>query len=285
MKLKGTVFNNVLLEAGALNSLGEGWPFHRYYKHISGFSFDGATFISKTITTYENTKHVKMKKKLQDIRFFPSHIKTCLVKGLIFDAIDLAGPGAGALIKEGKWQKRPTPFFISFTTIGNSKSYRLAETKEFVLLLKNNLPYFGPAIGIEKNASYPENVFQELDEKLAIIKKLELPILLKVSTTTKPELVKKLIDNGLCDAITVSASPCSLEYFHPSPTPIASWIKDGRDKGIEIPINAGSGVSSKEDVDIMDKAGASAISICTPTIISIPWAIQGLIDYANSKFA
>jgi len=313
MKLNGIEFGNAFVGAGTLNFFGEGWPFHKYYKHIPGFSFNGATFVSKTTTIDKREGNMKLGSNLQPIKLFPDCIKTYFRKGLMLNAVGLSGPEANALFKEGKWQKRSTPFFISFMAVGPSKDYRLSEAKEFVRLLEIHLPSFGPAIGLEINFSCPntshntEKLIQEASELLAVIRKTGLPISVKVNALIKPESVKKLIDDGLCDAITVSNTipygqlPELIDwkglFGKESPLKkynggglsgrlllpiITGWIKKARTAGIKIPIIAGGGIQKKEDVDVLINAGASAISICSIAVLR-PQRVQGIIDYANHK--
>lgn len=314
MKIRKIEFGDVFMGAGTQNFFGEGWPFHRYYKHIPGFSFNGITFISKTATMRERAGNMKLKTNLQPVNLFPDCIKTYFLKGIMLNAVGLSGPGADALLKKGGWQKRTLPFLISFMAIGDSRGYRIAEAREFSLLIDKHRHEFNTGFGLEVNLSCPnaghdtEKLAREASELLEILRKTELPISVKMNVLIKPELAKKLTDSRMCDAITVSNTipygqlPELIDWKRtfgaesplkkygggglsgwPLLPIVTKWVKEARSIGIDAPIIAGGGIQKKEDVNILKDAGASAVSICSAAVLR-PWRVQGIIDYANELY-
>ncbi|MEK7097832.1 MAG: hypothetical protein AAB906_03230 [Patescibacteria group bacterium] len=314
MKIKGIKFPYVFMGAGTQNFFGEGWPFHRCYKRIPGFSFNEIAFVSKTATIRERSGNMKLKANLQPESLFPNCIKAYFLEGVMLNAVGLSGPGLDPLLKKGEWQKRVLPFLVSFMAVGDSKGCRLAEAREFASLINEHRHEFITAFGLEVNLSCPnaghdtEKLTQEASEILEILRKTELPISVKVNALIRPELAKKLADSKMCDAITVSntipygqlpelinwkkmfGAESPLKKYGggglsgwPLLPVVANWVKEARNIGIDVPIIAGGGIQKKEDVNILKDAGASAISICSVVVLR-PWRVQGIINYANKLY-
>lgn len=316
--LKG-INRKCFVSAGTLNFFGEGWRMpHRIYQTFlpSDFDFSGATFISKTTTMEPREGNMKLREDLQPKELFPDCIKVYYRKEVILNAVGLACPGAEYLLKTGKWQARQEPTIISFATVGKTKEEKWRETRNFAMLMQRELPRFNAPVGFEINISCPnkekayitEDPIEEARDKLTTFREFlpSFALILKVNVLIDPLDLKCLVLKGLCDAISVSNTipygqlPDDIDWEElfgkesplkkygggglsgrPLLPIVARWITRARRAGIAIPIIGGGGILSKEDVDLIKGAGASAVSICSAAILK-PWKVADIIHYANT---
>ena len=64
---------------------------------------------------------------------------------------------------------------------------------------------------------------------------------------------------------------------------VAEWVLNARKLGIEKPINAGGGILSPDDVDVLKSAGASSVSVSSAAILR-GWRVKKIIRRANEIF-
>lgn len=319
-----------VLSAGSMNffgprdseeKTGQGWPFHKKFKKwFKGFrGFEKAIFTAKTTTIDQRDGHLPLDEDLQPKEKIPECLYVTWLtwlRGFMLNSVGLSGPGAHRLLKKGMWQKITDPFIISFMPVKDNPEEYSDEMRRFVDLLKEFLPRFGTKIALEINLSCPntgrdtKKLINKAAGLLGIARELGIPLILKVNVLIGPETVKNIVDQGLCDAITVSntipygeaADKINWRWLFfskisplykknpkfgggglsgkPLLKPTADWIKRARACGIKIQIIAGGGVLSKRDIRILAKAGASAIFISSVLLLR-PWRVNGLIDYAN----
>jgi len=139
---------------------------------------------------------------------------------------------------------------------------------------------------------------------------IELPIVVKIGFDTSVAVVKRLAEEKLCDAISLSNTAHWQDtaeridwqkLFGTDVSPLAKYgdgalsgwplvslaigkVKELRQAGITLPIIAGGGIgcrrSWRRDVDALKKAGASAVSFGSAAILR-PWRIKNIISYAE----
>lgn len=314
--LRGIKFGSVFVASGTSNYFGDGWPYHKIYKFLfPEFDFTGATLITKTTTFEPRIGNMPLGRGYQPKEFLPKCIKVKFSRGVVLNAVGLSGPGAEVLLREGKWQKITKPFLISFMAVGKTKEDRIEEMSRFVFLLKGELPFFHSKIGLEINISCPNTQHNPLElaneaiSYLVIASALGIPLILKLNVLVSDEAVKKITDTGLCDAIDISNTipwgqlPERINWkklFGSNMSPLAHLgggglsgkpllpivcdkIKSLRRVGIRLPIIGGGGILHKNDVALIKKAGADAVSIGVVSILR-PWRVKGIIDHANKIF-
>ncbi len=311
MKLRGIDFGHVLDASGARNWFGEGYPFHRY---VPGLNFDGSTFVAKTTTLHPHRGYADMRRDGTRPRILGQRaVKVNWFKGVALNALGLPGPGFRALLDQGNWQRLQTPFFLSFMAIGASLSDNLNEVREFVRILKAELPRFSAPVGLQINFSCPNVLPREhlanfnchLDE----YQTLGIPIMPKLSATTSIDVALAIGKHPSCDAICISNTipwgelPDTIDWRGlfgvesplkeygggglsgaPLLSIVAEWVRDARRQGLTKPINAGGGILKPADVDVLLHAGASSVFVGSIAILR-GWRLQRTINHANRAFS
>lgn len=329
LKLKGINFGNVFNVSGARNffgpnKVGGDWRQHRPLKLIHGYSWEGSAFISKTTPLKPRIGNMDLRQDLQPVEFFPSCIYIDYFKAIALNNVSLSSPGAEALLSYGFWQKMTEPFFISFMAIAETPEARLEETMAFCVLLKRNLAGFKAKFGLEINISCPnaghkpEALIKEAVSTLKVVKSIlpDTPLVLKINALTNPRDVKRITEQGYCDALAISntipwlqnaawtkrpsmqidwlklfgdtISPLKLRGFGngglsgwPLLNLVVEWVMVARQINITLPIKAEGGIQKKEDIRRLVIAGANAIGLGSVSFLR-PHRLGGLIKYGNS---
>jgi dihydroorotate dehydrogenase len=312
MILRGIDCGSVFVASGTLNFFGEGWRHHKIFKMLFGLSFNGATFVSKTTTLNYRKGNLALNANLQPQLLFPDCVRVRSVKGVVLNSVGLSGPGAKHLFAQGLWQKRTEPFLISFMAVDATKEKRVKEAKKFAEILAKELPNFSVKIGLELNISCPNTAHEpsklvdDAVDQLQAFANLGIPVVLKINALTPVDVVIRITDSGLCDAITVSNTipwgqlPEKIDWqgiFGSTESPlkhlgggglsgypllpiVARWISEARKGGVSIPIIGGGGILKKTDVDFLHRHGADAIAVGSVAILR-PWRVKGIIKRAN----
>lgn len=321
MKLRGIDFGPVFDASGVRGFFGEGYRYHKYPQLLGLLNFDGCTFVAKTTTLEKNEGNMPLKEDgITPMNRFPKCIKIYPVKGggMALNAVGLSGPGAKALFEDGRWQKRKTPFFISFASIAGTPEERIDELKLFVKMFECYLKQFNSSVGLQLNYSCSnahlkiEVWADEIIEGLKIAKRLEIPLMPKFSVIVSPTAVKKISDSPYCDAVCVSNTvpwgkiPDEINWemlFGTNKSPLAEfgggglsgrplfiplidWILKSRKAGITKPINAGGGILDPYDVNIVSHALAdknSSIFIGSTAMLRL-WRVKRIIKRAHKIF-
>ncbi len=137
-----------------------------------------------------------------------------------------------------------------------------------------------------------------------------MPLLLKINATLPPVLVGEIAAHSGCAGIICSNTipwgqlPDQIDWkgLFGSPTSpladlgggglsgapllpiVAAWITEARTMGVTVPIVGGGGILSAGDVDVMHKAGATAIELGSVSILR-PWRVASIIRRAHEVFA
>lgn len=302
MRLKSTNFGLVWDASGARGFHGEGYPYHKYFKHL-GLDFTSSTFVAKTVT---------LNPRLGNLPY-----RNCIVvkpvKGVALNAVGLPNLGARAHLDTGLWQNWTEPFFVSFSPVAETTNGRIGETKEFVEIFCKYLKGFKSPVGLQVNLSCPntgskiyDDFVWEANQILNTVGRLGIPIILKFNIVIHPGIVYQIGLNPNCDGICISNSipfgqlPELINwkglFGDKSPLAhlkggglsgtlllplVASWIKNIRQWGFKKYINAGGGVLCTRDADKLFLAGANSIFLGSIAFLR-PWRIKKVIETFNN---
>lgn len=311
MRLSGIDFGHVWDGSGARGWFGQGYAFHRW---IPGLSFAGSTFVAKTTTLEPRDGNANMHRGGWTPRIFPQRaVSLRPLSGAMLNAFGLPGPGIKALLATGEWQKRDKPFFLSFASVESTASESVREVRQFVRILRAELPSFTAQVGLQVNFSCPNvhphehiiNFKHHLNEYQA----LGIPVVAKLSATLPIDAALEIAGHPGCDGICVSNSipwgelPSQIDWARlfgrESPLKefgggglsgaallpiVADWIRRARNVGLTKPINAGGGILRPSDVDVLANAGASSVFVGSIAILR-GWRAQRTIRHAIRVFS
>jgi len=314
MKLRGIDFGPVFCASGTQGFFGEGYWYHKFLRSL-GLNFDGCTFVAKTTTFLPEQGNMPIKKDgIMPREWFPRCVRVYPFKGVVLNSVGLSGPGAKALMKDGRWQKRTKPFFLSFMSVAPSIPLRLLCLKTFVEILKKELPAFQTSVGLQINYSCPnvgldlENLIEEVGRGLDAASILNIPLMPKFNVALPIETAKKISEHPACDCLCISNTiPYGQDdridwegLFGKSGSPLAhlgggglsgklllpfviDWVRRARKAGITKPINAGGGILCPDDVNLLYAAGASSVFIGSIAMLR-PWRVWKTSQRAHKLF-
>lgn len=324
MKLRGIEFGSAWVGSGGVGffSGGEYW-FHPYYRKIFGKRFcpERLTFVAKTATL--NPRRGKKfgeegNMKLADDGVSPKQRRPDCISatplgfmgGYLLNAVGLSNMGIRWLLQQKEWQGRNEPFFISFMPVSHGEDM-LQETSAFARILRQELPCFRSPVGLQVNLSCPNaradlgKVAQNAFVMLDVLSELNIPLALKFSILTPPEVIYEISRHPACDALVCfntipygKHERIAWRKLFPFGSPLAKYGSGGlsgkpllplvcerirglRGLGIIKPINASGGILHPRDVDWVKKAGADGISLAT-ALVQRPWRIQSIVERAHN---
>ncbi len=314
-----TDFGPVWGASGVQNFFGQGYPYHRYFRLIPGFGFEGMTFVAKTTTLEPRIGNMPLNGALMPVERRPRCIVVKLVEGVALNAVGLSGPGFHSLLREGQWQQRLRPFFLSFAPQGATIEAKMADAQKFANMLWCRLSEFKTQIGLQFNISCPNTgedvasvgaLVAEARALLDVLAAIGIPVLVKVNVLMPVRAVKKIEDHPACAGICVSNTiPWSalrsvgvdpVRLFGSEESPLAQfgggglsgapllplvekWVRDARKEGLTKHLNAGGGILRPHDVDRLKDAGADSVSLGSIAILR-PWRLQATISRAQQLF-
>jgi dihydroorotate dehydrogenase len=319
MKLRGIEFGPILGASGVQGFFGEGYWHHKILKEF-GLEFTGCTFVAKTTPLHARGGNMPLKKgSITPRELFPKCVKVYFRKGIMLNAVGLSSPGAEFLFETERWQERTKPFLISFMAVGKTPEERIAEATGFAKLFKHYLPGFRARVGLQINKTCPnvklnldcpaDEIVDEALLELKIFAELGVPLMDKFSVLTDPRAVTRICESPDCDAVCVSNTipwgkfPELINWekmFGSDISPLAEfgggglsgkpllplvneWIRSARMIGMRKPINAGGGIFSPDDVDLLYHAGASSVFVGSVANLR-PWRVPGIIERAHQLF-
>ena len=317
MQLRGINFRPVANAAGAQGFFGEGYWYHPWAKWI-GLTFRNCGFVAKTTTFDPRRGNMLLQAdEMTPQDKFPMCIVVKPIQGVALNAVGLSGPGALALLSDGRWQRRTDdPFFLSFMAVQKTPGDRLDELKGFVQLLKQHRGSFRTQIGLELNVSCPntglspELLVSEVGQALDTAAELDIPLQPKFNVLVSAQTVCDIARHSACDAVTMSNTiPWGKlshridwkRLFGSDTSPLtrfgggglSGWpllpivcekIGQMRDCGLRKPIWACGGIDSARAVKQAHQAGASGVQFATASMIR-PWQTPRIIAKANKLFS
>lgn len=316
MRLRGICFPSVFNAAGGQGFFGEGYPYHRWWK-LLGLTFQDCGFVAKTTTLHKRPGNMPLQNDgITPQEWRPKCIVVRPFKGVVLNSVGLSGPGARALLDDGRWQQRTrNPFFLSFMSVQTTANDRLAELTLFVALLKAYLKDFRTSVGLELNFSCPNagldpsSLINEVGHALNAAGILGIPLQCKFNATVPINAICDACQHLGCDAITISNTipwgslPDRIDWqglFGTDRSPlerlgggglsgwpllpiVCDWIRDARDYGFHKPIWACGGIESRRAVTLAHQAGASGVQLGVVAMLR-PWRMKNVIAYANELF-
>jgi dihydroorotate dehydrogenase len=232
--------------------------------------------------------------------------------------VGLSGPGAEALFKARRWQKLTEPFMLSFMSVAEDTSRRLNELKAFCHILRRWQLTFQAPVGLQINFSCPNvgldtnHLLGEIAINLIEARKIlgeKIPLIPKINALVPPLTVRRL--QGHCDAVCVSntlpwgsfgdqikwntlfnSSHSPLKHFGggglsgaPLLPIVVDWVREAKDIGLDIPINAGGGILRPDDVNKLVSVGLDlrhdSVFIGSAAILR-PWRVKRIIGRAKA---
>ena len=317
MKLRGIDFGAVTGSSGIQGFFNEGYAYHRVYKRLfpRGFSFGGMTFVAKTTTLEPRKGNMPLRKDgITPVELKPACIVVTprsFLKGAALNAVGLSGPGARALLADGRWQARTDSFFISFMSVGKTKSERYLELMSFVDLLQPELPKFKGKVGLQINFSCPnvglhtESLVDEICLALQTAGRLGIPLVPKINLLMRPEAIRSVMECEACDAICVSNTlpwgslPERIDWkglFGSTISPLArfgggglsgaplfplliEWLDEWR-RIPSKPVIAGGGIMGLEEIQRLAYFHRICVSLGTIAMLR-PWRVAKTIQAAK----
>jgi len=293
---------------------------HGVFKIIPGFSFDGMTFVAKTMTFYSKKGNAALKKDgVTFASMKPDCIKAYLKKGIALNAVGLSNIGAEELLAKNIWQQMTKPFMLSFMVVGQTKEERIREITRFTELLAVYLPYFKAPIALQINFSCPNTnhgqseLMHEIIPFLDIASELNIPLVPKVSILLSHAMAARISEHPACDALCVSNTipfgelPEKIpwdKYFgsdSKEESPLArygggglsgkilfpllcDWLRTADRSGIKKPIIAGGGIMNPGDVLCL--SNYYSVKAVSPGSVAFlrPWMLAPIIKNANRIF-
>jgi len=320
-------FGNILGASGVQGFKGDGSEYPHHKIPFFRPDFTGMTFVAKTVTlnerTTENGANMDINSSsLRPKELFPKCIWINWTKKAVLNAVGLTNIGIERMLARGYWQKRTSPFFISFMSVAKTAKERLEEWENFCIILKYFLPQFKTQIGIQINFSCPnagidtEKLPSEVKTQLNVGRKIlgeKMVFMPKFSVTQIPiDVALEISRDENCDAICVSNTipwkdlpdDIKIESFGSIESPlrtlgieqdggysgpylfplVLNWVKEAEMAGIKKPINAGGGIFSKRDIFDLYLAGASSVFLGGIALLR-PWKVQEIIKYSNQLFS
>lgn len=316
MNLRGIDFGPVWNASGVRGFFGEGYAYHKVFRSF-GLNFSGSTFVAKTMTLEPRKGNMNLQDDgtLPWWRMMPQCIVVKPVQCVVLNAVGLSNPGAEVLFKQGEWQKRCRPFFMSFMAVQEKRKDRMRELIEFIRIFRMHIAEFSVAIGLQLNYSCPnvglhvDELIDEVCEGLSYAKPLNIPLVPKFNALLPVSAAVRIAKHAACDALCVSNTipwgklPERIDWqgiFGSATSPLAQfgggglsgapllpvvtdWVKEASRCGISKPINAGGGILKPHDVDPLYMYGASSVSIGSIAMLR-PWRVQETINYARGAF-
>lgn len=313
MTIRGVDFGPVWGASGVQGFFGEGYWFHKLAELV-GLSWDGVTFVSKTTTLAPRKGNMPLAADgITPRHWFPACVRVKWWQGVTLNAVSLSGPGAAALLADGRWQSRSEPFMISFMPEKDSKAERLDEVRAFRDQVGARADSFRSPFGFQLNLSCPNTVHgqqelaDEADEMLTMLGELKRPITAKVAADMPPAIGARIANHKDCDALCASNAikfgqlkdKIDWRRYFASETlsPLAAfgggalsgapllpiteaWVRAVRMLGVTKHINAGGGILHPQDVRRLFAAGANSVSLGTIAILR-PWRVPACIRAAQ----
>ena len=322
MQLNGINFGPCSVMSGTLGFFGEGYFFHRIPLMRHWLNFDGATFVTKTTTAYENagnTPYAGPEKNYGPRELKPKSIWVTpwgWRKGFILNSVGLSGPGCEELFETSQWQRRGDAYMVSFMPTGGSREEKIAGTQYFADRWKHWMMSSASRIAIQLNISCPNvkadlsELIKEAGDYLNTLGELGVPVIVKINVLMAPEAAVELSQHQHCAGLCVSNTipfgelPDQIPWgkWFPNGSPLkhlgggglsgapilpilTQWLRGVFRAGLDKPVNAGGGILHPNDVNRLVGAGlrAGIDSVAFGSVAILrPWNVRPIIERAHA---
>ena len=308
-------FGRVWDAAGLRNFYGQGWR-HSWLLRLMGLDLSGSTFVTKTTTANPKLGNTPLRADLMAADLVPPSVHWQFWGCHTLNAWGLSGPGAEVVLDrlaELCEQDRFKVLQISFMPVGLDREELLAETRQFVQLLRTRLPRFqGVKLMVQFNASCPNTghnlseFLRVLTEHLKILGDLGLPVMVKESVDTPFHGIRRALEHPHCVGLVTtnsvkygnlpdkipweqlfgSASPLkrlggggySGPYLFPL---VVERVKQYRASGYTGHINAGGGMRTAAEATALHAVGADSVFIGATCANYRPWNVAKIVAEAR----
>ncbi len=323
MILRNIDFGPCLDAAGTRGFFGRGYPAHRI--PVLGpwlWNFTGSTFVAKTTTTPIQYGNMPLRGSEYDFEpegWFPQCIWSDMQDQIALNAVGLSGPGAYQLMAQQKWQKHKEPFMVSWAPVGPEKEWE-AQARKFAYNWDIYMSGQKLQVGLQVNISCPNTgtdlarLVQQTHVLLDILRKLCIPLVVKLNLLVDPARAVEISEHPACDALCISNTvpfgelPNEIDWdqFFPIGSPLVrrnpafgngglsgkpllplviEWLRHAFDAGLKKPVNAGGGILEANDVDFLVenaslRPGIDSIFIGSIAILN-PLGIRSTIRRAH----
>lgn len=309
--------NHAFTSSGVRGIAGEGYPHHRVFPWTLA-DFTGANLVTKTVTLKARDGNLPLKPDgMTPKEIFPKCIIPYPKTGDVLNAVSLSNKGIAWYL--ASMQRMTRPFVLSFMSTSATLELRLAEWREFLIVVQTQKPNFAAPFVIELNVSCPNtghdtnDLAQEVEEFLSV-SKLQTPIIVNINLMVSPETAARISQHEKCSAISQSNSipygqfPDKIDwnarfksaesplvkrgfgpggYSGPLALPILKdWLIAARYK-IKKPLIAGGGIQSVEDADQVMRLGYPSLMGVKIGVVAIvrPWRVPSIIRHVNAYYA
>jgi len=194
-KIGGISFGPVIGMSGVTGFFtGKEYPYHALFRKIvPGFAWAMERMVpcAKTTTLLKRVGNMPLGWNYRPVEFLPR----CIIcgprqfrYGVALNAVSLSGPGAQALLDDGRWQDMAEPFFLSFMSVAETVEDQIEEFRLFARMLVKE--QFKAKVALQINLSCP-NVgahdqsvlvyFAGRMTEVANEESLEMPLVFKLS--------------------------------------------------------------------------------------------------------
>lgn len=308
--------HHVFTSSGTRGIAGEGYPYHRWFPW-SRVDFCQTTLVTKTITLTERKGNMP----LTSDGFTPADIvPRCIIPfprtGDVLNAVNLSNKGIEWYLPT--LQKIERPFVLSFMAVSETPETRLAEWREFLLIVQTQKLNFAAPFIIELNVSCPNTghdttrLAEEVEAMLSV-PGLQTPVMVNINLLVPPETAVRISQHENCSAISQCNSipwgqlPEYIDWKKRFGSDISPLVKRGFGPGgysgplalpplleflreiryrIQKPVIAGSGIRSANDADQVIRVGdptLAGLKIGTVAMMR-PWEVDGIVKAGNARY-
>ncbi|MDO8623931.1 MAG: hypothetical protein Q7R54_01115 [bacterium] len=317
------IYGPCWLAPGVLGFDGKGYWFHKFFRMMPGFDFHDAIDVKKTSTLNGNTNNMDIagpEKGYGPRNLFPRCIAVRLWSGETWNSVGLAGPSLKSLFQLPGFIRQDVPTMLSLMSPKHEKRERLAEIRQVVQLIREEIPIDSLPIAFQLNLSCPntglnpDDLVDEGVELLEIMARIKRPKILKFNIFAPPKAMRRISEHPECAGLCATNCPASKDmakfilnwnrhhlksplelrdqkfgsggYSGTSLLPIvADWNRRVRDEGVTIPINLGGGIRHPDHVDFLVehgllRRGIDSIFFASAAMVR-PWQVQPIIRRAH----
>lgn len=316
LTLNGVKFGPVFCATGARGFYGEGYPFHRYWKHV-GMNWEGTGFSGKTLTLLPRKGNMPLEDDgVTPKEFSPKCIWVDFQRGEMMNAVGLSNKGAKFYLDTGNYHKIDKPFFISFMTLAEDAAGREAELREFCSLLRRYAPFHVP-IALQINFGCPNSghdlceFYAEICKLIEIAKSiLGIPVVANTNALMPTSVLAEV--SRIADALWIgntipfkdATTKNRIDWNHYGDTspirrrgieadgglssPVClpftiEKVSELRDSGVKVPIIGGNGIRMVQDISDLHSAGCNAVFVGSLAVVR-PHRMKKIISLAQHKF-